>query len=64
MTILEQEQWEDFNWASDVMAGRGDSCDNLSSAHNMLQSISISGVTQKIKHAASVILMQGVVEAA
>ena len=38
--------------------------DNLSSAHNMLQSISVNGATQQIQHAASVTLMQGVAEAA
>jgi hypothetical protein len=64
MSALEMEQWDDLHWASDVLAGRGDKYDNLSSATNMLQQISISGVTQKIQHAASVTLMHGVVEAA
>lgn len=64
MTVLEQEQWEDLNWASNVLAGRGDGCDSLSCAHNMLQSISVNGVTQKIQHAASITLVQGVAEAA
>lgn len=44
MTALEKEQWADLSWACDVMAGRGDQHDNLASAHNMLQSISVSGV--------------------
>lgn len=64
MTSHETEQWADLNWACDVMAGRGDQHDSLSCAHNMLQQISISGVTQQIQHAASVTLMQGVTEAA
>lgn len=64
MTALEKEQWADLNWACDVIAGRGDQYDNLSSAHNMLQSISVIGATQQIQHAASVTLMQGVAEAA
>lgn len=64
MTTLETEQWADLNWASDVIAGRGDRHDNLSSANNMLKSISVSGVTLQIQHAASVTLMQGVAEAA
>jgi hypothetical protein len=64
MTDLETEQWSDLQWAHDVLAGRGDVHDNMSSAHNMLESISVNGVTQKIKHAASVTLMQGVAVAA
>jgi hypothetical protein len=64
MTALETEQWDDIDWASNVIAGRGDKFDSLSSATNMLQQISIKGATQQIQHAASVTLMQGVAEAA
>jgi hypothetical protein len=64
MTDLENEQWIDLNWACDVLAGRGDPHDNVSSARNMLQSISVCGATQQIKHAASVTLVHGVAEAA
>ncbi len=64
MTAIETEQWDDLHWACDVIAGRGDHYDAASSANNMLQSISVNGATQQIKHAASVTLMQGVAEAA
>lgn len=64
MTLMENEQWADLHWACDVIAGRGDQYDSVSSAHNMLQSISVNGVTRQIQHAASVTLMQGVAEAA
>jgi hypothetical protein len=64
MTALETEQWDDLQWASDVLAGRGDHHDSTSSATSMLQQISIRGATQQIQHAASVTLMHGVVEAA
>jgi len=64
MDMLEKEQWSDLHWASDVISGRGDKSDTELSASNMLESLSLHGVTPQIRQAASVTRLQGVAEAA
>lgn len=64
MSTLAKEQLSDLNWATDVLSGRGDEHDSSVSATNMLSSLAKHGVTPQIKQAASVMLVQGVAEAA
>jgi hypothetical protein len=64
MKNLVKEQLNDLHWATDVLSGRGDEHDNSASAINMLSALAKHGATQQIKQAASVMLVQGVAEAA
>ncbi len=49
---MECEQWCDLHWATDVIAGRGDSSDDLLAATNMLRTLVKHGATMQIKSAA------------
>lgn len=57
MTELTDEQISDLQWATDVLAGRGESCDCPVVAGNLLTQLSCHGATQQIKHAASAALV-------
>lgn len=64
MTALAKEQLNDLNWATDVLSGRGDESDCSVAATNMLSVLATYGATHQIKQAASIMLVQGVAEAA
>jgi hypothetical protein len=53
---LEQEQWNDLGWASDVLAGRGDEYDSYEIAKDMLSTLSGHGATSELRSAATSVL--------
>lgn len=64
MSGLQDEQLGDLQWATCVLAGRGDDADCPVAANNMLAQLSCHGATQQIKHAASAALVSVQKEAA
>ena len=64
MSRLEDEQLGDLQWATGVLAGRGDAADCPVAADNMLTQLSCYGATQQIRHAASSALVSVQKEAA
>ena len=63
MTALSDEQDSDLEWATDVVSGRGESCDCQCVAVNMLYWLATNGATDKIKQIAGVLLVNSVASA-
>lgn len=64
MTSLSDEQDCDLEWATNVVSGRGESCDCSFVATGMIYWLAANGATDRIKQVAGVLLVNNVASAA